>query len=582
MPRFVLHLITQAALAGLIMSASSGALAQLVLTGVEGALADNIRAHLDLADEPCDAPRWRLTQLRKEAPQQARTALNAFGYYQPSFTPSFTETEACWQLSLAVEPGERVSFRRIDVSLVDRPAYLDTDLAALLDDPDIRPGEPLVHESYDRYKTQLLETARAQGYWRAKFTQAELAIYPQVLSADAILSLELGPRFYFGDYQFTDVGLDPEFLRRLAGNVQGDPYTSEAVQKIYSRLQGSEYFRRVLLNPHVNTETEDRTVPVDVDLGLNSQTSVSAGVGYSSDQGARVRADYQNRYANKDGHKWRVDGLYSQTLKELGFTYTIPRQDPAREWYEISAGLLQESTVSYDTEAQTTQIRAVEALPYDWVLNTGINLRNETYIIGSEPEETKLLVVPGIGLSWVDAPKDARQQEGIRLETNVTASSKYWLSDADFVQLRVKGKLILPFSTRLRLLTRAEAATTLKDDITDLPPSVRFFTGGDNSVRGYQYNALGPKNDEGEVIGGSHLVVASAEFDYLFMPNWSTSIFVDAGNAFDSVFELKRGVGIGLRWYSPVGPLRFDIAHPLDPDDPKDQFRVHLSVGADL
>ncbi|UTA48470.1 autotransporter assembly complex protein TamA [Simiduia sp. 21SJ11W-1] len=582
MPRITPHGLAITALGVLAVMASAGARAQLLVQGVEGELADNIRAHISLTEEACDAPRWRLVQRRKEVPQQAKVALNAYGYYQPALKASFTETDDCWQLLLDVTPGERVRLRNINVALADRPPALDGELAEMLDHPPLDAGDPLVHQDYDSYKTQLLETARAQGYWRAQFTEAELAIYPHEQAADVKLALVLGPRYYFGDYQFTDVGLTPEFLRRLAGNVQDEPYTSEAVQKIYSRLQGSDYFRRVLLNPHVNTQSDDVTVPVEVDLALQSQTSVSAGVGYSSDQGARVRADYRNRYANPKGHKWRVDGLYSRTFKELGFTYTIPRNDPAREWYEINAGVLSESTVSYDTEAQTTQVRAVEALPYDWVLSSAINLRNETYIIGSEPEETKLLVVPGVGFSWVDAPKDVRQLEGIRFEANLTGSSQYWLSDADFLQVRVKSKIILPFSTRLRLIARAEAATTLKDDITDLPPSVRFFTGGDNSVRGYQYNALGPKNDAGDVVGGSHLVVASAEFDYLFLPNWSVSVFADAGNAFDTVFELKRGVGVGVRWYSPVGPLRFDLARPLDPQDPDDKFRLHLSVGADL
>ena len=562
--------------------ATAQASAEVYIEGAQGRLADNILTHLSLASEACDAPRWRLTQRRKDAVPEATAALNAFGYYQPTLAQEFTESDACWQLTLRVDPGARVTLRDISVQAEDLPEDVNPLLQELIEQPPLHTGDALVHEDYDNYKSALLEGARSQGYWRAKFTAAELAIYPNDLAADIKLAVNLGPRFFFGGYRFTEVGLEPEFLRRLAGNVEGEPYTSEAVQKIYSRLQGSDYFRQVLLNPRLDTQGNDLTVPVDVDFGLQSQTSFGAGVGYSSDQGPRLRADYRNRYANSRGHKWRVDALWSRALKTLGGTYTIPRQDPAREWYEINAGLLHENTVSYDSRALTTRIGAVEALPYDWVLNTGINVRDETYVIGSEPEDRKLLVVPGIGLSWVSAPNEVRQTMGIRIEGELTGSSQYWLSDANFVQLRLKSKVILPLSTRARLLVRGDVAGTLKDDITDLPPSVRFFTGGDNSVRGYQYNALGTKNDEGEVIGGSHLAVVSAELDYLFLPSWSASIFVDAGNAFDTVFELKRGVGIGLRWYSPVGPLRLDIAQPLDADDPKDQYRLHLSIGADL
>lgn len=558
------------------------AAADVQIAGVPDHLADNIRAHLSLAPEPCDAPRWRLTQHRKAAKNEATTALNAFGYYQPQIELQFSEQQDCWQLQLQVAPGDRVQLREVQVTVDDLPPDVDSELRALIQEPQLQAGDALLHQDYDNYKSALLDGARAQGYWRASFSEAELAIYPAELAADVRLAFNLGPRFYFGDYRFTDVGLEPQLLRRLAGDVRGEPYTSDAVQKIYSRLQGSDYFRQVLLNPRIDSQGEDQSVPIDVDLAMQSQTSFGAGVGFSSDQGARLRADYRNRFANSRGHKWRVDALWSQALKELGGTYTIPRQDAAREWYDINLGLIHENTVSYDSRALTSRIRAVEALPHDWVLNTSINVRNESYVIGSEAPDRKLLIVPGVGLSWVSAPNEVRQSMGIRLEGDITGSSKYWLSDADYVQLRVKSKVIIPLSTRGRLLLRGELAGTLKDDFIDLPPSVRFFTGGDNSVRGYQYNSLGTMNDQGEVIGGSHLVVGSAEYDYLFLPSWSASLFVDAGNAFDTVLELKRAVGVGLRWYSPVGPLRLDIAHPLDPDNPKDTYRLHLSVGADL
>jgi translocation and assembly module TamA len=114
-----------------------------------------------------------------------------------------------------------------------------------------------------------------------------------------------------------------------------------------------------------------------------------------------------------------------------------------------------------------------------------------------------------------------------------------------------------------------------------LPPSQRFFAGGDRSVRGYRYERLGPTDASGAVTGGRYLVTASVELDYLFFRNYGAAVFFDAGNAANHPWpDLKRSVGIGMRWLSPVGMLRIDIAHPLD--DPDTDYRLHLSIGTDL
>jgi translocation and assembly module TamA len=142
-------------------------------------------------------------------------------------------------------------------------------------------------------------------------------------------------------------------------------------------------------------------------------------------------------------------------------------------------------------------------------------------------------------------------------------------------------KWAFPLGEANRLLARADLGFTLKEDFEELPASVRYFAGGDNSVRGYGFETLGPTNEEGDVIGGSYLATFSVEFDRLISKKWSVAAFVDTGNAFDSLdFDFKTGVGLGLRWYSPLGPIRLDVAHPLD--DPDRDYRLHITLGPDL
>ena len=127
------------------------------------------------------------------------------------------------------------------------------------------------------------------------------------------------------------------------------------------------------------------------------------------------------------------------------------------------------------------------------------------------------------------------------------------------------------------------AGWTIKDDFSDLPFSVRYFAGGDGSVRGYDYKSLGPTDDDGDVVGGANKLVGSIEFDAQIYGNWSAAVFADSGNAFNSfrTMSLKTSVGTGIRWYSPLGPVRFDVAFPLD-SDASDSWRIHISLGPDL
>ncbi|MEM7502514.1 MAG: BamA/TamA family outer membrane protein, partial [Pseudomonadota bacterium] len=132
-----------------------------------------------------------------------------------------------------------------------------------------------------------------------------------------------------------------------------------------------------------------------------------------------------------------------------------------------------------------------------------------------------------------------------------------------------------------RLLGRATVGATAKDDFSELPPSLRFFAGGDESIRGYDYNTLGPADDEGEVIGGSGLLVASLEYEHRIKGNFFGAVFIDAGNAYDGEdFEPAYGTGLGVKWRSPVGPVRLYLAHPLNQVDR--DVRVHVSLGVDL
>jgi len=189
--------------------------------------------------------------------------------------------------------------------------------------------------------------------------------------------------------------------------------------------------------------------------------------------------------------------------------------------------------------------------------------------------------MPGVDWTKLVADDTLRPSAGHRLNFELRGAADSLGSDTSFVQTAVSAKWIWSLPNAARILVRGSLGTTWADNFNELPPSVRFFAGGDTSVRGYEYDSLGPLDADGEVVGGSSLAVASVEYEHPVVPGWSVAAFVDSGNAFDgSDLDARTGVGVGFRWQSPLGPIRVDVAKPLDGDDRG--ARLHISFGPDL
>jgi translocation and assembly module TamA len=146
--------------------------------------------------------------------------------------------------------------------------------------------------------------------------------------------------------------------------------------------------------------------------------------------------------------------------------------------------------------------------------------------------------------------------------------------------LEADGDTIIPLPWRLSIQSRLKTGFTLQQgSFEELPASIRFFAGGDRSVRGYAYQSLGPKDSSGDVIGGKNILVASLELDRAILSDWGVAAFFDIGNAFNSFdsITLFKGAGVGVRYYTKIGALRLDLARQIGIPNPG--FRVHFTVG---
>ncbi len=549
------------------------------LEGLTGAAADNVLALLELDDEPCDAPAWRLRQRFAEAPDQIRAALQVFGYFRPAIRPRLEFGEHCWEAEFDIEPGEPVRWRRLDVR-ISGEAEAQPELAQLVEPLPLRAGAPFYQPDYESFKRRLVDTATRFGYFDAVFEESLVDVYPQEGAADLRLVFATGRRYRFGEIAIEQDVVDAGLVRRYLRFAAGQPYDARRITELYEDLLAAGYFGRIdiITAPR---GAPDYTVPVTLRLGPAKLRSFSVGIGFGTDSGIKFRGGVVHRRLNRAGHQGEFKFDLSPVIAETGLSYRLPWGDPRDEWLNFDLGYRHEDTDTSTSDQTKLGVRRLVRRGR-WLETQSLDVSHERFDIGQE-SGSSFLPIAGIAWNQTRSSGTSRPEKGYRLSLRLRGSAQFLGADTDFLQLDFNTKLIRPLWRGARVLLRADTGFTLKDALRDLPASVRYFAGGDSSVRGYDFKALGPVDELGQVTGGSHLLTGSVELDQRLIGNWSFAAFVDAGNAFETFSELdfKYSVGGGLRWYSPLGPIRVELAFPLDSAAP-DDFRLHVTLGPDL
>lgn len=551
---------------------------RLTVSGVTAEQEANVRAFVELANESCTAPRWRVQRRFNNADDQVQAALEAYGFYSATIQKILAWGENCWDAQFTIDPGTPVTVRKLEIEVAGAGS-VDSVFANVLEESDLRVGAVLRHADYKRTKQRLQAVASDRGYFSADLTNAKIDVWPDDNAADISLVFDSGERYRFGEVALNQEFLDADFVRRFVTLERGEAYDSASLARLQRDLNSSGYFGRVDIRPDFS-DNADNEVPINVTLTPGSRIAYSVGAGFSTDTGPRLRTGYENKRVNSRGHQFSGDLVLSEVLSELSATYRRPLKDPTTEWLSYSAGLQTENTDTSESDRFSLGVKRATKTSGDWIRTEALNLEFERFLVGIESDESRLLM-PSIGFSQKRADKPINPERGHRLIAELRGASDSLGSTTSFLQLIGFAKFVRPFGSGGRLLLRAEAGTTIKDEFRELPPSVRFFAGGIDTVRGYGFETIGPKDDTGLVIGGSHLLVASAEYDRLFYRNFALAVFVDAGNAFDGTnIDARIGAGLGLKWRSPIGPVRIYLAHPVNFSDRS--VRLHISIGPDL
>lgn len=551
---------------------------RVAIEGVDGRVEENVRAFIG---PPPDSGAV-VPFFERRAQEEAQHALEALGYYNAEIRVSREPVEDGTLIRVTIEPGPRVRLNDIDIRFLgdaaDDPAFRE-----LRADLPLVPGAGLDHGVYETAKSAIRRLALARGYFDHRFVRQRVLVDAVDNVADVQLHFDSGMRYRLGAVNFGESPFSEELLRRLVPFDRGDPYESVQIGTLSRNLLDSRYFQDVRVIPHQDRAV-DGEVPIEVDLTARRPNVLGFGLGASTDTGPRLRVAWDRVWVNRFGHRAGVDLELAEVRQGFMTRYALPLENPATDTLEFQFGFrLEDFEDDVDSERYTAGVQRQQVLGSDWRRTFSFRWERERFsLIDADGDTlnssvTTELFLPGIGWSRTRTRGGIDPHWGDRQLYQLEGTHPLLGSELSLVRLRIGLRLLRTYFERHRIVLRADGGLLLVEEFQRVPPSYRFLAGGDQSVRGFSYQSLGP---------GRYLGTGSVEYAYQFRPTWRVATFIDAGNAWrnldtENVWDdLAIGAGFGLQWVSPVGPVRFDLAWGIsEPDTP---FRLHIGLGAQL
>ncbi len=557
------------------------------ISGLSGDRLRNVEAALTLPPgivrDNVVEERW-LERFTGKVPKRVANALEPFGFYRSETTVKIEKSdELTYRVMVSVNPGPQTTVRSLDIRLAGE-GHQEKSLLRIISEFPLKQGSPLDHRLYEQGKLELRLEANNLGYLEGRYTTRVIRVEPGQDAADIELVFATGPQFYFGETSFNDANesYPEDFLRRFLTYREGEVFSHQQLHRSRLRFYAADRFDNVLMVPLME-EKVGRKIPVRVDLSSGNRHRLRPGIGYGTDTGARVSLSYKYMKSGEHPHGFLADLSLAEKTQFFESSYTIPRPGSADDNLIGTVGVRDEDLDSYETQMYYVEAERSYGLARGKIGSLFLRYLYEDGDVANEDDKIAKLVIPGVRYYQRAYDDPLNPNSGYQFRVELRGCHDALLSNLTIGQVIAAGSFMLPLTRNLTLHPRVEAATSIKDDeFSDVPPSMRFFVGGNNSVRGYAYKSRGPENKYGDVIGGDSLLVGSLELEYALNEQWGLALFYDAGSAFDAGedMDVYQGAGIGVRRYTQVGPIKLDIATRVNDDN--DKVRLHFSVGFDI
>ncbi|EOK6313419.1 autotransporter assembly complex family protein [Vibrio parahaemolyticus] len=558
----------------LVVSQSAYADVSLKLKGIDGALEDNVKAYLSSIPEKDYS-----TSLRFQArlDQSITEALNAIGYYHAKISYSISEGND--ELIVNIHKGLPVKIKVMDV-VISGEAKEDEEFANLIAKSPLKVGRILNQGEYDSLKSGIRNLALQRGYFNGDFKLNKLEVIPELNEANVRLHYDSGIRYHFGPVEITGSQIWENRVESMRPFEIGEPYLVSDVGEYNQNLSNTDWFSSVFVEPDLSKLEDGRELPIKVSLAPAAKNQIETGIGYSTDTGVRGTLKWKKPWVSARGHSFNTALSLSKPEQTITAGYKIPLDDVLREYYQLQFGL--KHLDNRDTESLESNL----AVERHWLTDGGwhktVYVRHlyENFSQGLQDDGVQF-VLPGATFSRTRVRGGSMPMWGDKQSVTVEYGDPALLSETRVLRLLGRSSWIRGIGENHRGLFRLEGGANITEEFEKLSPSLRFFAGGDNNIRGYGYESISPVDESGALTGAKYILSSTLEYQYRVYGNWWAATFYDIGDAFNDTPEWKSGAGVGIRWASPVGPVSFDFAWGLD-EKPNNEFRIHFSLGPEL
>ncbi|MFW9639747.1 autotransporter assembly complex family protein [Vibrio parahaemolyticus] len=558
----------------LVVSQSAYADVSLKFKGIDGALEDNVKAYLSSIPEKDYS-----TSLRFQArlDQSITEALNALGYYHAKISYSISEGND--ELIVNIHKGLPVKIKVMDV-VISGEAKEDEEFANLIAKSPLKVGRILNQGEYDSLKSGIRNLALQRGYFNGDFKLNKLEVIPELNEANVRLHYDSDIRYHFGPVEITGSQIWENRVESMRPFEIGEPYLVSDVGEYNQNLSNTDWFSSVFVEPDLSKLEDGRELPIKVSLAPAAKNQIETGIGYSTDTGVRGTLKWKKPWVSARGHSFNTALSLSKPEQTITAGYKIPLDDVLREYYQLQFGL--KHLDNRDTESLESNL----AVERHWLTDGGwhktVYVRHlyENFSQGLQDDGVQF-VLPGATFSRTRVRGGSMPMWGDKQSVTVEYGDPALLSETRVLRLLGRSSWIRGIGENHRGLFRLEGGANITEEFEKLSPSLRFFAGGDNNIRGYGYESISPVDESGALTGAKYILSSTLEYQYRVYGNWWAATFYDIGDAFNDTPEWKSGAGVGIRWASPVGPVSFDFAWGLD-EKPNNEFRIHFSLGPEL
>jgi translocation and assembly module TamA len=518
-----------------------------------------------------------------------KDVLASEGYYEPDVQATIDADVEPAQVIVRIDPGAQFHLAAVDTHY--QPAAPVGEVPPTLADLGLSIGQPAGGAPLIDAERRLVRKFNENGYPNARIVGREYLANRDTKTVRATWTVDPGPLARFGELQVNGLkDVDPDYVQRIADWKPGTLYDIREIERVRTTLSNTRLFATIGSPPREDVPVEDGAAPVTFDVSEGPPRSIGIGLYYSTDEqgpGGSLSWEHRNLFGSAESLRIRLEGSQIRQLADTEF------RKPAflERGQSIVANLRfdRNDTDAYEGMTGSGFAGIERQFLEHWTITAGpaFIYANIERSAGSDEGDQFLLGGARTKLAYDSRDDKLNPSKGLNGSLGLSPYTSMALTSTQFAiaEAALAGYQGVFENDRVVLAARTHVGSIFGASQFKVPASQRFYAGGGGSVRGYKYQSVGPLDSKNDPIGGRSLVEVNAEARIKIIDQFGVVPFVDGGQVYDQVYpeltstDLQWAAGLGLRYYSAVGPVRFDIAFPVNPRSIDDPYQFYISIG---